>query len=140
MRQEVFEIYTDGGSRGNPGPAAVAFVVKNERNRVIAKKARYIGRTTNNVAEYTAVIEALRWIFSNASLVKNCDLYLDSQLVANQLNGSYKIKDPKLRNLVIKVRILEAEVGKPISYHFISRRLNRAADLLVNEILNKVRP
>lgn len=134
-------VFCDGGSRGNPGPAAIAFVVS-EDGKIIYKFSQKIGKTTNNVAEYQAVIEALKWLMANQLINKSTNqlinFYLDSQLVVNQLNGFFKIKDAKLRNLIIKTRILEQEIGRKIFYNLISRRQNKIADSLINQSLNAV--
>ncbi|OGN91629.1 MAG: hypothetical protein A2Z75_06995 [Chloroflexi bacterium RBG_13_50_10] len=85
------KIYTDGASWGNPGPAAIGAVIKDDQQKILAKVSRYIGDTTNNQAEYQAVIAALKEATKfRADLVT---LYLDSELVAKQLAGSYKVKN-----------------------------------------------
>ncbi len=130
-------VFTDGGARGNPGPAAIGFIVKNNQGNILFKKGKCIGRATNNVAEYTAVIEALKWLSKASCQIADCNFFLDSKLVVNQLNGFYKIKDAKLKLLIIKVRGLEKEIGKRINYQFIPRQKNYEADLLVNQSLDK---
>lgn len=130
-------VFCDGGARGNPGPAAIGFVVKGDSGRILKKRGKFIGRATNNVAEYQAVIEALTWLKSNIQpLTSNIKFFLDSRLVVNQLNGLFKIKDNKLRQLIVKVRQLEQEVGGNVSYHLIERSKNQEADQLVNETLD----
>jgi ribonuclease HI len=93
-------INTDGGSRGNPGPAAVGIVIRDEHNSLIKEHSWYLGITTNNIAEYTAVITALQ-IATEIQADKTCetkiDFFLDSELVVRQLLGIYKIRDPKLQ-------------------------------------------
>lgn len=131
-------IFTDGGAIDNPGPAAVGIVVKKE-GKTIKKFAKDIGKATNNVAEYTAVIEALKWIKSSLqSPVSSLQFFLDSRLVVNQLNGLFKIKDWKLRDLVVKVRGLEREIGGNVFYCHIPREKNREADSLVKSVLEKL--
>ena len=133
-------VFCDGGARGNPGSAAIAFVVS-EDGKIIYKFSKKIGKTTNNVAEYQAVIEALKWLkqqTTNNKQYTTINFFLDSQLVVNQLNGFFKIKDAKLRNLIIKARILEQEIGRKIFYNLISRRQNKIADSLINQTLNSV--
>lgn len=129
-------VYTDGGARGNPGPAAIGVVIKKKdekgKEKVIEVSKR-IGETTNNVAEYTAVVEALRVLKSSYGTI---DFFLDSTLVVNQLNGNFKVKDPALRELLMKVRLLEQEVGGIVSYHYIPREQNGRADFLVNRALD----
>lgn len=132
-------VFVDGGARGNPGPAAVGFIIKNSSGEIIHRQGKYIGETTNNVAEYQAVIEALKWI--NANLKKQSlrvEFFLDSKLVVNQLNGIFKVKEIKMRNLVVRVRQLERELGGNISYQLIPREKNFLADSLVNQSLDKM--
>ena len=125
-------IHTDGGARGNPGPAAVGVVIQTE-TKIIAEFGKTIGETTNNVAEYTGIIEALEFIKSNLGSKHEIQFYLDSTLVVNQLNGLFKIKDARLRELVMTIRFLEEEIGGKIMYSSIPREQNRRADLLVNQ-------
>lgn len=140
MNPKKLLVFTDGGSRGNPGPAAIGFIVKNETGKILVRQGKLIGRATNNVAEYTAVIEALEWLKYEVQRTKDelkkvileIAFFLDSQLIVNQLNGLYKIKNANLRNLIIKIRQLEKEVGSNISYHHVSREKNKEADKLVN--------
>ena len=134
--EKNLSIFTDGGSRGNPGPAAIGFVVQDKQGKILFKKGKAIGRATNNVAEYTAVIEALTWLVQQKDFDK-VDFFLDSKLAVNQLNGLYKIKDAKLRDLIIKVRILERSVSTKINYAFVPREKNKQADQMVNFALNK---
>lgn len=128
-------IHTDGGARGNPGPAAVGVVVEEASSkRKIVEFGKRIGEATNNVAEYTAVIEALRRIQNEECT--EIDFFLDSVLVVNQLNGKFKVKDTKLRDLLVNVRTLEGEVGGEVRYHAVPREKNRRADFLVNRALD----
>lgn len=136
MGKAILQVFTDGGAIGNPGPAAVGVVIKKD-GVTIKKLAKYIGETTNNVAEYTAVIEALKWLRTNCQAVKlsSCQavFFLDSKLVVNQLNGFFKIKNAKLRHLIIKVRQLEREIGGNVFYQHIPREKNSEADKLVKQ-------
>jgi len=134
MKTRKLLVFADGGSRGNPGPAAIGFLVKDETEKVLVRQRKRIGRATNNVAEYTAVIEALKWLSNRFSKEKALIIFfLDSQLVVNQLNGLYKIKNAVLRNLIIKIRQLENKIGGDISYQHIPRVQNQEADTLVNQ-------
>jgi ribonuclease HI len=131
-------VYCDGGARGNPGPAAIGFVVKDEAGKNLKKEGRFIGQTTNNVAEYQAVIEALKWMRTRTKYqASNIKFHLDSRLVVNQLNGFFKIKNTRLRELIVKVRQLEQAIGGNVVYRFIAREKNQEADQLVNETLDK---
>jgi ribonuclease HI len=129
-------IHTDGGARGNPGPAAIGVVIKAEDNTLIHTISRRIGQTTNNIAEYSAVVAALEWIKGCMLPVVSCNFFLDSTLVVNQLNGLFKVKDGHLRELVLKVRILEQEIGLPIYYTYVPREKNKEADVEVNKALD----
>lgn len=133
----TLRIYCDGASRGNPGPAAAGFLVKNEKSQIIFEQGFFLGKTTNNVAEYAAVFLALRWLLKNAPKVKKVNFYLDSQLVVNQLKGLYKIKSPSLQKLALNIRALEMKLSSSILYQAIPRQLNKLADRLVNQTLNK---
>ena len=139
--KQALLIFTDGGARGNPGPAAIGFIIKDNHGSILIEQGKYIGQTTNNVAEYQAVVEALTWLKNNFKmkelLSNQIDFFLDSNLVVNQLNGRFKIKDTKLKNLIIKVRSLEKEISEKIFYHFIPRQKNHHADFLVNQTLDK---
>ena len=136
MQKDDLTIYCDGGSRGNPGPAAAAFVVK-EGKEVIDKGSRFLGTKTNNVAEYNSVIMGLDWLVSNKRKEKKTFFVLDSQLVTRQLNGEYKIKNENLRPLAMKAKTLEKKIGREIVYTWSSRINNEMADQLVNEELDK---
>lgn len=133
-----FIIQTDGGARGNPGPAAIGILVKDDEGNELFKKGEKIGKATNNVAEYLAVVKALEWLKENISkeLLGNIIFYLDSSLVVNQLNGVFKIKEAHLGEQVLKIRILEREIGGNIFYKHIPREKNKIADSLVNSALD----
>lgn len=140
-------IHTDGGARGNPGPAAVGVVIEQVTNdKGIVEMSGFgkkIGETTNNVAEYTAVLEALKEVsklhLSDVSKGETLHIqfYLDSTLVVNQLNGVFKIKEPHLRNLMLMVRQLEQEVIGTITYGVVRREFNKRADYFVNKALDE---
>lgn len=129
-------IHTDGGARGNPGPAAIGVVIADEQGKKIYEFGKTIGETTNNVAEYTAVVEALRAMKEKIQAFTVADFFLDSTLVVNQVNGLFKVKDARLRSLLSQVRILEQEIGGEIRYRAIPREQNRRADFLVNRALD----
>jgi ribonuclease HI len=129
-------VHTDGGARGNPGPAAIGVVIEDEKKKKIQEFGRRIGDATNNVAEYTAVVQALQAIKQMGGEPPDIECYLDSTLVVNQLNGLFKIKDPTLRALATDIRILEQEVAKSVHYTAVPREQNRRADFLVNQALD----
>jgi len=136
----AYTVYCDGGARGNPGPAGIGFVVLDSNGNTLVKAAKFIGEATNNVAEYWAVVEALKWFQKKQLKGLRIKFFLDSMLLVNQLNGFFKIKNAKLRNLVVKVRQLENLVGAAVSYHFVPREENKIADGLVNQIIDKKLP
>lgn len=129
------EIFTDGGARGNPGPAAIGVVAdfKDARRITISKT---IGKATNNVAEYTAVIEAIRLIKSR-DINLDIDFFLDSELVVKQLNGEYKVKDENLKKLYYEVREFVISYPKIITFTHVRREINKEADELVNKALDE---
>lgn len=133
------KIFTDGGSRGNPGPAAAAFVAYDDAGNLREKRGKYLGIVTNNEAEYQAVIEALSYLsnLGDLSNLDKIDFFLDSNLVVNQLNGLFKIKEPRLRDLLVKIRALEGETGLPVTYSYVPREKNAEADLQVNQTLDQ---
>ena len=133
-------VYTDGGARGNPGPAAVGMVIKNKEGAVIKSYQEAIGERTNNEAEYEAVILALRKLkfLLGGERVKKIEItvYLDSLLVVSQLQGEYKIEEERLFPLFIKIWNLRMEFGKIIFQHIL-REKNKEADRLVNDALDR---
>lgn len=129
----MIQIYTDGGSRGNPGPAAYGFVVISN-GEPIHKQNGYIGVATNNIAEYTAVIEALKWLSQNFK-DKDLQFFMDSQLVVSQMKGIFKVKNANIRDLLLKIRELESNF-KSISVSHVPREKNKEADLQVNLALD----
>lgn len=136
MNTRTITINTDGGSRGNPGPAACAFVVK-EIGAVIYEESKFMGISTNNQAEYMAMLRAMEWLSKNNKNVKSCIFILDSELVAKQLQGKYKIKDEKLKPYAISIKDLERNLGVAVTYTIVKREFNKEADLLVNKSLDE---
>ena len=126
-------IQTDGGSRGNPGPAGIGAILSDGKGKKIAEVSKYIGETTNNVAEYLAVIYALQEaVYKEAKSVK---LKIDSQLVARQLKGEYKVKDKNIRIFFDLALNLLKSFDK-IEIEEVPREENKEADKLVNQALN----
>jgi len=126
-------VHTDGAARGNPGPAAIGVTLQDEAGHTLARISRRLGRTTNNQAEYRAVIAGLEQAIAlgaSGVVVKS-----DSELVVKQLNGKYKVKNAALRPLYQEVVRLAGQLqGFSISY--IPRESNRAADALANQALD----
>ena len=126
-------IYTDGGSRGNPGSAAAAFILAEKNGRKIAAQAAFLGKATNNFAEYTAIIKALE--AAQSAGAKFVELYCDSEFIVKQLNGQYKVKTETIRPLYTQaIELLSCFQGWTIQH--IPREKNSEADELVNQALD----
>lgn len=136
--KRIINIWTDGGARGNPGRAAIGVVIKSGA-KTLHETSHFIGRSTNNQAEYKAVIVALEWLRSQKITSEQAEIefHLDSELVVHQLNGQYKVKDEKMKKLYTQVRELILSIG---SAHFnvVPRSQNKRADQLVNQALDRV--
>jgi ribonuclease HI len=130
------EIYSDGGARGNPGPAAIAFIALNEQNEIVKADSCFIGIRTNNQAEYEALLMALQYAIDVE--VGEVVCHLDSELVVRQLNGQYSVKDRELQQLSRKVLKMKGCFRK-ISFVNVPRehRQIQVADELVNETLDQ---
>ena len=131
-----FIVYTDGGARGNPGPGAIGEVVKDKDGKVVKEVGKFIGKVTNNEAEYKAVAEGLRTCIEKG-VVKELDFCIDSLLVVNQLNGDFRVKDKKLRTFWNEVKALEKNFKK-VSYTHVPREKNFRADKIVNDVLDSL--
>lgn len=130
-------IFTDGGARGNPGPAAIGVVVLDEQMEVVGELKETIGEATNNVAEYTAVKRAFEYLaelFPDTKALQ-VTVKLDSQLVERQLIGVYKIKEQNLKTYVEAIKPLQEQFSS-VTYEHIPRSENKEADRLVNEALD----
>ncbi len=129
-------IEADGGSRGNPGPAAYGTVVRDAQDdRVVVEAAGYLGVATNNVAEYSGLLRGLE-IVSELDPTATVEARLDSKLVVEQMSGRWKIKHPDMRELAISAR--NAFVPQQVTYTWVPREQNKLADALVNESLDAV--
>ena len=132
-------IYTDGGARGNPGPAAIGVHIVDETGKVLKEVAKTIGNATNNFAEYQAVAEGLKTVkamFGGRTKEMEFELKLDSELVKKQLNGEYQIKDAGLVPLFIEIHNLRVANFPHLKLTHVRRELNKEADRLVNEALD----
>lgn len=128
-------IYTDGASRGNPGQASYGFTISDEKGKLLHEEGGYIGITTNNVAEYTGVLEALKKAQELLKEKSQIELFADSRLVVEQLSGRFKIKNPRLKLIFEQIKILEMEIGS-VFYTHIPREKNFKADSLANSTLD----
>jgi ribonuclease H / adenosylcobalamin/alpha-ribazole phosphatase len=127
---------TDGGARGNPGPAAFGYVLETEDGTVLAAHGEAIGVATNNVAEYRALLEGLRKALEVG--VDELDVLSDSQLLVRQMTGEYKVKNETLRKLSLEAAQLAGQLRK-VTYRSVPREHNELADRLVNEALDAPR-
>ena len=127
-------IFTDGGARGNPGPAGVGVVMMDEYGKIVATHKKYIGQATNNIAEYSAAVLALEEAKKLGA--EELDFYLDSELAVKQINGEYKVKNAELGKLFIKIYNLKHNFTKVVFNH-VPREKNRLADKLVNQAIDQ---
>ena len=124
---------TDGGARGNPGPAAFGYVLEAEDGTVLAAHGEAIGAATNNVAEYRGLVEGLRKAVELA--VGEVDVVSDSELLVKQMRGEYKVKNAALRELSLEAAALARQLDR-VTYKSVRREHNELADRLVNEALD----
>ena len=138
LSSEELVVHCDGGARGNPGPGGAGCVIEEAAGKKRLLCGKYLGKVTNNQAEYAAVELALNKIKDNFTKVRKIRFFLDSALVVNQLNGLFKAKNPDLINRLLKIRQLERPFGE-IYYQHISRDHNAQADSLVNRAIDDQR-
>jgi ribonuclease HI len=136
--QKVIKIHTDGASRGNPGDAAIGIVVYDLNGTIIASHKEYIGKQTNNYAEYSALVKSLEIANNIETEYDKIQFYTDSELMVKQLTGRYSIKNESLRNLSLKFMKEMKILGKPYEIFHVRRESNKDADRLANEALNEV--
>lgn len=131
---QLFSLYIDGGARGNPGPAAVAWVLKDPDGNTVVQGGRFLGDATNNVAEYESLIGGIAEALNRN--IRALSIFSDSDLLVKQIKGEYKVKNVNLRLLWEKVGVLTSKLDT-IAIEHIPRELNREADKIVNQILDK---
>jgi len=147
---KIFFIYTDGGAIGNPGPAGIGVVIKSksqisqpkagpplaENLKTVRRISKYIGRATNNQAEYQALLRGLTEVtkLTKSTEVTEVKIFLDSELIVNQLNHKYKIKNSALQPLFLKVHNLAVALGD-VKFEYIPREQNKEADRLVRQAI-----
>ncbi len=146
----ILRIFTDGGSRGNPGNAATGVVIFNvpaitsfeetKRTKAVFEHSGFIGIATNNEAEYKALLKALEWLSENLEDIEKAEVYLDSKLVVEQINKNWKIKDLRMKNFANEAwKILET-ISIDVKFFHIRREKNSEADALVNQALDAYQP
>ena len=127
-------LHTDGGARGNPGPAAIGVVITDASGKTMAGYGEHLGKQTNNYAEYSALISGLKKAKELGATEVEC--FLDSELIVKQMNRQYKVKEPTLQKLFIQVFNLASQFKKVVFKH-IPREKNKEADKWVNKILDE---
>ena len=135
----LFTLYADGGSRGNPGPAGAGALVRDEEGVQVVTVSEFLGTTTNNIAEYTAVLRALeelRALLEEQATNATVDVRLDSQLVVKQMNGEYKIKHPNIIPLAGKVKEV-VRAFRTVTFSHVYRDQNKEADALANAAMDR---
>jgi len=137
QRSEPLIVYIDGSSRGNPGPAGVGVVVfEADMKSPVAEISKYIGTATNNIAEYEALIHALKYIIDAQKT--RAVIKLDSELIYKQVTGKYKVRKPHLAIQLRRVRMLQQRI-KEVSLLLIPRSENKLADRLAQRASNKIK-
>lgn len=133
-KTDVLILRSDGGARGNPGPAGAGYVLEDNSGNEVEQGSEFLGKATNNEAEYRALILGMATASKHSPKVLRC--FLDSQLVVNQLNGLFRIKKARLAELAVEVRGLERGFNK-VEYHYVPRHENKRADRLVNQAIDE---
>lgn len=131
-----YALYTDGGSRGNPGPSASGWVIyelNRNKKTIISKGSLYLGIKTNNFAEYTAIVEGLKECVAKG--IKDLDVIMDSELAVKQINGLYKVKNTQIKEFMEEIVGLKKKFSSTTFSH-VYRSDNKEADKMVNECLD----
>jgi ribonuclease HI len=135
-----FTITADGGARGNPGPAGSGAVVKDEHQKIVAEISRFLGHTTNNVAEYTALVAAFEALSTKLGPEQSreaiVNVFMDSKLIIEQMKGKWKVKHPNMKPLHARASTL-AKNFKTVTFAHIPREENGEADALANEAMDR---
>jgi len=137
---EKLIVYTDGGARGNPGPAGIGVVVMNGEGKVLKEISQYIGKCTNNFAEYEALIRAFEFLvrlYAEKLREMEIEVRMDSELVVRQITGQYKVKEPGLKEQFARIGVLRMSIAPNITFTHVPREQNARADSLVNRALDE---
>ena len=132
-------IYTDGGSRGNPGISGYGLVIYDQDRQIIYQESKFLGIKTNNEAEYSGVIAALNWIHKNLTLFgfTQLNFFSDSQLLVRQFQGKYKVKSATLLPLFAQAQQLLIQINLPYTFTDVRRDFNQLADKLANQAMDR---
>ncbi|HPJ16626.1 MAG TPA: ribonuclease HI family protein [Candidatus Woesebacteria bacterium] len=131
------KIYTDGGSRGNPGISGFGLVVIDEANQIVYQQSQSLGIKTNNEAEYAGALSAISWLVANQSRFTSAQFISDSQLMICQINGQYKVKAANLIPLYQQLISLISQVKIPLTFSHTLREGNQLADQLANQAMDQ---
>lgn len=134
MTHEELTLYTDGGSRGNPGPAALGVVLKDTSGETVDEYGEYLGEMTNNQAEYRALLSGIRKALKLGA--KRLKVYMDSELIVKQMTGAYRVKDKELAKIYLLIHNELIQLKK-YEFHHVRREFNKEADAMVNEALDR---
>jgi ribonuclease HI len=134
MMERNYKLFSDGACRGNPGVGGAGAVITDDQENVVWEGKEYLGHCTNNIAEYKALIMGLHGALDNG--YKNLEVYLDSELLAKQINGSYRVKNENLKILMQDVRILLSSFNS-IQVKHVPRLHNSHADKLANQAIDE---
>lgn len=134
MSFDKLKIFSDGGARGNPGPAGIGAIVYDLDNNVVAEVSEYIGETTNNQAEYQACLAGMKKAGELGA--SEVEFFLDSELVVKQLNGEYRVKNKVLASLFVKISNEKLKF-KQVNFKHVRREFNKEADRLANLAMDK---
>lgn len=133
---KYYNIFTDGASRGNPGKSGIGIVIKDSNNKIVKEIKKYFPKLTNNQAEYKALILSLDYLITSNNINKSVRFFTDSQLLANQMSGNWKVKHPDIALLFKEAKALVNKLDSfEISY--IPREQNKEADRLANEAIDE---
>ncbi len=134
MENNKFIIFCDGGSRGNPGPAGLGAVIYDDKKNILAELYEYLGETTNNQAEYRAVLAAIKK--AKELNGQELDFYLDSELIVKQMSGEYRVKNKDLLPIFMEIRKYSLEF-KSVHFSHVPREQNTEADALANRAMDE---
>ena len=134
------KIYTDGGARGNPGPAGIGIYVINQQQECVYSESKLIGRATNNESEYKAFLTSLEWLetYIKSTSIDKVEWFLDSKLVVEQINKTWKVKELRLLKFAKQACNILSSINCEFSISHVKRELNKQADVLVNEALDAI--
>ncbi len=135
-KNTFYNLFSDGGARGNPGPAGIGWILFDPQSQVVALESKYLGEATNNIAEYGALLDAIEYVVKSNKNTKTKKIseiicHLDSELVVKQLRGEYKVKNADLKEKYIRIKELLLELEE-VKFKHVRREKNKLADKLVN--------